>query len=555
MPAGRTDSGGKQSVHLFGSRFAVLLIAASLAVPAGLWGLAAWLQYRQVFAELWREADRNVDMLREHAAKVFETHELVLQLAERATAGMDWPAIVRSASVQAELADLAERLPQIDSVWVTDPTSTYWSGSAVMPPMPAVDIRDRDFMQVYLAGQTGLYVSDPFVGRVTGRPTFNTSRAREGPGGGLLVASVRPSYFLDFYAEALPAADRVIGLVKASGMVLVRHPPLASAAPVQLGPGSGLMQAIMTAPERGAFRTVAQVDGVDRIYAYRRVGDLPLYVSIGLAAGEGWARWRGPVLAYGLAALLASALLLALSFYGLRAAARARLAQERLAHVERLEALGRLAGGIAHDFRNVLQTIASVFNLVERRTEDRDVTRMVEAGRKALERTSRRVQQLLTFGRKDAAAPELTDLNLLIRDVVKLMRPNLGGIEVRLELAGALPPVLVDPAEAEHALINLLANARDAMPVGGSLRVATAAVPEGVTLTVADSGTGVPPEVLPHLFEPFFTTKERGRGTGLGLSQVHGFARQAGGRVEVTSEPGQGASFRILLPAQPATEA
>ena len=538
-------------MHLVRSRFAILLIAASLAIPAGLWGVAAWLQYRQVFAELWREADRNVDLLREHAAKVFETHELVLQLAERATAGMDWPTIAHSADVHAELAALAGRLPQIDSVWLTDPTSAYWAGSALPPPIAAVDIRDRDFMQVYLAGQTALYVSDPLVGRLTGRPTFNTSRAREGPGGGLLVASVRPTYFVDFFAEVLPAADRVIGLVKASGMVLVRHPALASTTPVRLGPSSGLMQAIMTAPERGAFRTVAQVDGVDRIYAYRRVGDLPLYVTIGLAAAEGWARWRPPVLAYGLAAALAASLLLALSFYGLRAAARAQLAQERLAHVERLEALGRLAGGIAHDFRNVLQTIGSVFNLVERRTDDRDVTRMVEVGRKALERTSRRVQQLLTFGRKDAAAPELTDLNLLTRDVAKLMRPSLAGIEMRLELASDMPAVLVDPAEAEHALINLLANARDAMPAGGTLRIATAAAPEGVTLTVTDTGSGVPPEALPHLFEPFFTTKERGRGTGLGLSQVHGFARQAGGRVEVTSTPGQGASFRLLLPAGP----
>ena len=537
------------------SRFAVLLIAASLAIPAGLWGVAAWLQHRQIFAELWREANRTVDVLREHAVKVFETHELVLQLVEQATTGMAWPAIADSTNVHDRLATLAELLPQIDSVWVVDPSSTYWNGSAVAPPMPPVDVLDRDFMQVYLAGKHDLYVSDPFVGRITGRPSFNTSRAREGPGGGLLVASVRPGYFLDFFGQVLPTADRVIGLVKATGVVLVRHPPIASAEPLRLGPDSGLMRAIVADPDRGAFRVVAQVDGVDRIYAYRRVGDLPLYVTIGIAAAEGWAQWRRLVLAYAAAAAIAAVLLLSLSLYGLRAAAQARRAQERLAHVERLEALGRLAGGVAHDFRNVLQTLGSVFNVVERRTDDREVTRMLAAGRAVLDRTSQRVQQLLTFGRKDAAAPEPTDLNALARNVIKLMRPSLDGIEVRLELAAQLPRVRVDPSQAEHALINLLVNARDAMPDGGEVTVATSAAADGVTLSVTDSGTGVKPEVLPHLFEPFFTTKERGRGTGLGLSQVHGFVQQAGGRVEVTSRPGEGASFRLVLPTAPPPQA
>jgi signal transduction histidine kinase len=146
------------------------------------------------------------------------------------------------------------------------------------------------------------------------------------------------------------------------------------------------------------------------------------------------------------------------------------------------------------------------------------------------------------------------DLNALVRHVTTLMRPGLDGIEVGLELAADLAPVRLDAAQAEHALINLLVNARDAMPDGGRLTLATANValtdgaPGWVQLTVSDSGPGIEPQALPQLFEPFFTTKPDGQGTGLGLSQVHGFVHQAGGQVEVDSEPGRGARFHLLLP-------
>lgn len=540
-------------MRALGSRFAVLLLTAAIAVPLGLWCVAAWMEHRQAMDGLRREADRTADLLLEHATKVFETHELALQLVDLRTRGMSWTDVQSSRELHADLKALADKLTQVDSLWLVDHTGTYWASSQIEPPMPPIPVLDRDFMQVHLSGFRGIYVSDPFIGRATGRSAFNTSMPRSGPDGGLVIASIRPDYFLEFFERVLPGTDRVIGLTKATGAILVRYPPPPSGAPARLSPASGLLRAITTAPERGMFQAVAQVDGIDRIYAYRRIASYPVYVSIGLAVGEAWAQWRRLALNYAAAAALASALLLALSLYGLRAAANVRRTQEQLAKAQRLEALGRLTGGIAHDLNNVLQSIGSIFNVIERRIEDPVVTKLLEAGRASLERTGERIRQLLTFAREQPAAPAALDLNALVHEVTTLMRPSLAGLEVKLDLAPDLPRVRVDPAQAQHAVINLVVNARDAMPEGGTLAIGTASLPDGaepgwVRLTVSDSGAGIAPHAMPHLFEPFFTTKPDGQGTGLGLSQVHGFVHQAGGRVEVESLPGKGASFHLLFP-------
>jgi signal transduction histidine kinase len=269
---------------------------------------------------------------------------------------------------------------------------------------------------------------------------------------------------------------------------------------------------------------------------------------------EAWGQWRSLALVYAAAATLAAAFLLALSLYGLHAAARVRQAQERLARAQRLEALGRLTGGIAHDLNNVLQSIGSVFNVIERRVDDPVVAKLLDAGRDSLQRTGGRIRQLLAFAREQPAAPGAIDLNALVRQVVTPMRPNLAGVKVALDLAPDLCPARLDLAQTEHAMINPIVNARDAMAGAGTLAIATANLPSAdggpdwILLTVSDSGPGIPPEAMPHLFEPFFTTKADGQGTGLGLSQVHGFVEEAGGRVEVESAPGKGARFRLVLP-------
>jgi len=247
-----------------------------------------------------------------------------------------------------------------------------------------------------------------------------------------------------------------------------------------------------------------------------------------------------------------------------------RTSEERLRHAQRVEAIGRLAGGIAHSFNNLLAAIAFQCELLDERLDGGDERRVhLEAIRKAEERAAALASQLLAFGRKQTLQPRVIRLNELLREM-KPMLKRLIGEDVRLEtrLDPADGAIHVDLGQLEQVILNLVVNARDAMPSGGTLVLATesvelagggepgeAGLPPGPYLqfSVADSGTGIPPEVREHLFEPFFTTKERGRGTGLGLATVHGIVHQSGGSIQVESAPGQGSRFNILLPR--ATEA
>lgn len=263
-------------------------------------------------------------------------------------------------------------------------------------------------------------------------------------------------------------------------------------------------------------------------------------------------------------------------------AERERLAAQ-LARSQRLESLGQLAGGVAHDFNNLLAVILNYSAFVEEELRDaidsghaerwtpayRDMGQIQRAAQRAIGLT----HQLLTFGRREVVRPRVVSLNDVVRDVEAMLRRTIGehvGLAVRLE--PALWPVLADPGQLEQVLVNLAVNARQAMPGGGTLAIETtnASLDEGFVarhpgvrpgrharLTVGDTGVGMPPEVVARAFEPFFTTKPKGEGTGLGLATVYGIVTQAGGRVDVYSEPGLGTSITVLLPAteQPVTAA
>jgi signal transduction histidine kinase/ActR/RegA family two-component response regulator len=269
---------------------------------------------------------------------------------------------------------------------------------------------------------------------------------------------------------------------------------------------------------------------------------------------------------------LAGSVLLALVVVGWslllrRAVANARRDLERsqtaLLQAQKLEALGRMTGGVAHDFNNLLQVVLSGLALLERAGADEARRRAIRASmRQAVERGSRIVQQLLVFARRQTLQPERIDTAERLLAMGGLLGQSLrGDIELRLDLAPDLWPVEVDATQLEVALLNLAVNGRDAMPAGGTLTVSgenvTMAEPHGtpnrlvgefLRLSVADTGTGMPPEVVARAFEPFYTTKELGKGTGLGLPQVHGFAHQSGGTVRIASVPGRGTTVSLYLP-------
>jgi PAS domain S-box-containing protein len=239
--------------------------------------------------------------------------------------------------------------------------------------------------------------------------------------------------------------------------------------------------------------------------------------------------------------------------------------REQLGHAQRLESVGRLAGGVAHDFNNMLAVILGTVELIRGRLDGPAwlTADLVEIERAALH--ARDVtRQLLAFSRRQVISPRAVDLNELLASTRRTLA-RLIGEDVRLEVLPApdLWPVRLDPFQVDQILVNLAVNARDAMPSGGRLTIETANVHldeaycranagftpgDHVLLAVSDDGEGIPREVLPRIFEPFFTTKPVGRGTGLGLATVYGIVAQNGGTIHVYSEPGQGTSFKIYLP-------
>ena len=239
--------------------------------------------------------------------------------------------------------------------------------------------------------------------------------------------------------------------------------------------------------------------------------------------------------------------------------------EQRLRAAQRIAALGEMTGGIAHDFRNILTVIQSGLRLAERNLRDPDKLRACIAGaREGVDRGLQLTSQLLDFAKQQELEPRPGNANQFLRNLELLLRYGAGpDVRIVLELGSDIPECLIDPPQFNAAVLNLVVNARDAMPDGGEVRISTArweskssasgSPPPGayVRVRVKDSGQGIPAEVLQHIFDPLFTTKGD-KGTGLGLPQVCAFMRLIGGHIDVASEPGIGTTVDLLFPsAQP----
>jgi signal transduction histidine kinase len=231
-----------------------------------------------------------------------------------------------------------------------------------------------------------------------------------------------------------------------------------------------------------------------------------------------------------------------------------RTEEVALERSRRMEALGRLTGGVAHDFNNLLMVVSGNLQILQRRYASPAMERHLQAIQKATERGTQLTRDLLAFGRGGAAPSAPIDLNDQVRRSIGMIRQMLPmTISIDFVADQELPLVEVDPVQLDLTLLNLAVNARDAMPDGGALRFQARSASTGkrheATLSVSDTGSGIPAEHLPHVFEPFFTTKQTGKGSGLGLTQVYAFAKNAGGSVEASSKVGQGTTITIHLPA------
>jgi two-component system NtrC family sensor kinase len=557
------------------------MMAASLALPIALFAIAASISYTSTRDIADREIERTLDVVHEHALKVFETIDRSLAELNEVVRGVPDDTIrAREPALHRRLKRLTDSLPQLKSAWIFDADGKALVNSLVSPP-PELSFADRDYFYAHVDQSIGTFIGTALAPRppYQGARFFGVSRRRESDDGrfiGVIQASVLPEYFESFYARIGADPGSFFAMGRTDGAMLTHFPRLDH--DIGLDPTGPVGREIAARPEHGLITVAWPSDGIERRIGYRRVAEYPIYVSAGLETSAIRARWlatMGQHLVFGLPATALLFLLLALAFRRTQQiqaeAARRREAEEALKHSQRLEALGQLTGGVAHDFNNLLTVIRASVDLLNRPqlTEERR-QRYITAIADAVGRAAKLTSQLLAFARRQTLKPEVFDVGERMQSLQDMLAPLLGSaIEIAMRLPAEPCLVRADAGQFETALINMATNARDAMQgkgritftvepattVPAALAGASSSRPPAnhgfVSVTVSDTGIGIPAARLGRIFEPFFTTKQVGHGTGLGLSQVFGFARQSGGEVTVTSEVGHGSTFSLYLPRVP----
>jgi two-component system NtrC family sensor kinase len=548
------------------------MMAASLALPLALFVFASAVSYQSTRDIADREIERSLDVAHEHALKVFETIDRSLSEINEMIRGLPDAGIKsREEALHARLKQLVDSLPQMKSAWIFDAHGSALVNSLAFPA-PAVDFSDRNYFRVHVAGNAGIFIGDALKPRLPylGASFFSVSRRRQTEDGsfaGVIQASVLPEYFENFYARIGRYSGSFFALGLADGTVLARFP--VPDHDVRIDRGGPVGQTIAANPTAGLITVTSPADGVERRVGYQRLAEYPVYVSAGLDTSAIRARWFATMsqhLIFGVPATALLFLILLLAFQRTRhlyAEATKRLeAEEALKHGQRLEALGQLTGGVAHDFNNLLTVIRASADLLRRPDlpESRRL-RYIDAISDTVTRAAKLTAQLLAFARRQNLRPEVFDVGQCVTTLTEMIGTLAGSpIEIAIDVPDEPCLVDADAGQFETALINMAVNARDAMAGKGRLTIAvhvTAQLPNSetpksphgyVAISIADTGVGIPKEQFGHIFEPFFTTKEVGHGTGLGLSQVFGFARQSGGEVMVESEVGKGSTFTLYLP-------
>ena len=554
------------------------MMAASLALPVALFVIAAAISYISTRDTADREIERTLDVVHEHALKVFETIDRSLAELNEVVRGLPDETIrAREPALHRRLKRLTDSLPQLKSAWIFDADGKALVNSLASPP-PDLRFADRDYFYAHVDQPIGIFIGMALTPRppYQGARFFGVSRRRDSDDGsfiGVIQASVLPEYFESFYARIGSDAGSFFAMARTDGVLLAHFPRLDR--DLRLDPAGLVGREIAAQPEHGLITVAWPSDGIERRIGYRRISEYPVYVSAGLETSAIRARWfatMGQHLVFGIPATALLFLLLALALRRTRhlqaEAAMRREAEEALKHSQRLEALGQLTGGVAHDFNNLLTVIRASVDLLNRPqlTEERR-QRYITAIADAVARAAKLTSQLLAFARRQTLKPEVFDVGERMQSLHDMLAPLLGpAIEIAMRLPTEPCLVCADAGQFETALINMATNARDAMQGKGRItfRVEAATiVPETlagasgspnsehhgfVSVTVSDTGVGIPAARLGRIFEPFFTTKQVGHGTGLGLSQVFGFARQSGGEVTVTSEVGHGSTFSLYLP-------
>jgi signal transduction histidine kinase/ActR/RegA family two-component response regulator len=546
-----------------------LFLLACVVVAIVLFGAFAAHRYQQMQREAEVRLHRTLAIAHEHALRVLDTNDALL----RHTLALvrdenDAQVLAQRPLLHQQLREMAAGKPQIQSIWVQGPDGRPLVTNRVLVPPANLDVSDRPYFLWHKQNKGGVFVSGSMEAQ--GERFFNISRGRyraNGQFAGLVSVGLFASYFQRFHQQL--SADEpgvAVTLFRRDGLVYSRWPELANQ-PERMSPKGEVLARVLAGESAGVIRNLSSLDGQQRLILFQQLGDYPVYIGIGRELGFIRSDWLGELARVAGFVVIPVLLLVFAAYMALRrtrdaleaaqrlqeeSAAR-RQVEEALLQAQKMEALGRLTGGVAHDFNNALMVISGNLHLL-RRTQPDITPKYVDAIGRAVDSATQLTRQLLAFSRRQALAPEVISLQERLPTLRELLLPTLGSrIALEIEVQPATAAIRVDPAELELALINLAVNARDAMPDGGRFRLSAGDRCEQdgalVWIEAADTGEGMPAEVLARAFDPFFTTKPLGKGTGLGLSQVQALCRRAGGDVKIASVAGQGTRVRLEFPA------
>jgi signal transduction histidine kinase/ActR/RegA family two-component response regulator len=580
-PADGPTSALGVSRHRALTRLRAVIVLAILLPTAAFAVVAAYL-YHQEFHDARLQLDRGARIAQEHALKLFETNEMLLQrMLDMLGNASDAEVLARSDELHLRLQRMAADLPQVQGLFVHGADSRSLGNSRVHPPPRQIDYSDREWFRAHRNGSATVYLTEAFVSRSTGEPAFDMSRRRtldDGTPAGSVHVSLRPKYLTEFYREmAVTTPGLRTFVMRSDGSVLARWPE-DSQDTSKVRADTVLMRKIAAGDVSGEDEGRSPLDGVDRLRAFRSLVKYPVVVVAGLDRSIVIDEWRRRCL---LLALFVFPTTFGFAWMAWLALVRTReeldalqrLDDERarrqrvelaLMQSQKLEAMGRLTGGVAHDFNNLLMVVNSNLYLHRRMRPEVADSAQLAAIERAVGSGAKLTRQLLAFARKQALLPERIVLQERLPALLDLLRPLLGSsIALSCDVSADTGPIEVDAAELELALINLAVNAKDAMRGSGRLdihaRNAGASDPtpgEGafVVLEVLDTGPGFDAATVSRAFEPFFTTKPLGQGTGLGLSQVQALCHSAGGSAHIDSRPGGGARVRLYFKRSGAPE-
>ncbi|WP_454827628.1 ATP-binding protein [Paraburkholderia xenovorans] len=556
-------------------RMLQIVLAVSIVFPLICLAGYGYFDYQRRIVDSDDMIDRLARVAEEQAVKVLDLNQqMSSRIVELLGNESDAQIRAREAALHERLREIGGDFPQVSSIYLLGANGDLLVSSRAFPA-PSISIDQREDFVSAKAMRPQPYFSLPMFGPLSQTNVFTTETGRSDASGrflGVVSVALRQEYFSRFYRELTNGdSSLALGLYRQDGNVLVRYPPWPPGA--KPSPHSKFTQALRDKQLFGHVRLNSTVDGVERLLAFRRVGDYPLYVMSAYATSSIGAAWRQHFMMIAALTAVPCIAIWLLVLYSLRQLEGERRAWERWQgevamrlsaeaasrQLQRMGALGNLVANVAHDFNNLLMVVSANSELA-RLKHFNNVEKEVLAVERATATAESLTRRLLSVARKQPLKQQPLDLATWLPAAAPLIDAALGdNVELALNLVDDVWQVLADPTDLEFALMNLAVNARDAMPRGGHFVIrcqnnrlvgSDTLLPDGeyVLIACTDDGEGMPEAVARRAFEPLFTTKLRGSGTGLGLAQVLSMCEQAGGTAKIDSVPGSGTTVRLYLP-------